>query len=312
MNTMMIREWAKGRGMACRMISFSRLAEVKARLEHMADEGALEPGFVRRSLSGFRYLEGRSVKEPRSLVLLALPRPAHIVTFHIDGQPSEYVLPPTYVSYTPTFETVRGWLWADLGLDAAQADLVHAPLKSPAAVAGLIRYGKNNIGYVPGMGSYLQLIGLAVSFPLDEDGEPLRIEDQMLENCRNCRACARACLTGAIGRDRFLLRAERCFTLLSESSDPIPETVSPPSTDCLIGCLKCQEVCPENKGLLKREHTGLVFDRRETECLLSDPAGRNLTLWNEMKEKFAALHATEGLGLMGRNMHFLLKRRNER
>jgi len=307
MNTSDLHDWAARRGMISRVIDFEALALVRSRLERLSSEGALEAGFVRGSLNGFRYLDGRTVKTPRSLVLLALPRPAHLVTFRLGERDIELVLPPTYVKYTPTFDLVRGWFRDDFGLDPSQADLVSAPLKSLAAAAGLILYGRNNLGYVPGLGSFIQLIGLATSFALEPDGELLRIEDRSLEACESCRACAKACLAGAIDRDRFLLRAERCFTLFSESNSPIPETMSPPSMDCLIGCLKCQEACPANKGLLRREHTGLVFDGRETEAMLSGFEGCESSLLADVRAKFSMLHSTEDVVLFARNLRVIVK-----
>jgi epoxyqueuosine reductase len=306
MKTSRLHEWAASRGMASRVVGLDALELVRSRLERLAAEGALEAGFVRGSLDGFRYLDGPTVETPRSIVLLALPRPAHLVTFRLGERDIDLVLPPTYVRYTPTFDLVRGWFRDDLGLDPSQADLVRAPLKSLAAAAGLIRYGRNNLGYVPGLGSFVQLIGLVTSLALEPDGELLRIEGRSLEACESCRACAKACLTGAIDGDRFLLRAERCFTLFSESNSPMPETISAPSMDCLIGCLKCQEVCPANKGLLRREHTGLVFDRRETEVMLSGLEECAAGLLADVRAKFLTLRTTEDIGLFARNLRLIV------
>jgi epoxyqueuosine reductase len=44
----------------------------------------------------------------------------------------------------------------------------------------------------------------------------------MMERCGNCEACLRACPTGAIGRDRFLLHAERCITFHNERRGEFP------------------------------------------------------------------------------------------
>ncbi len=311
METARVHDWAASRGMASRVVGLDALELVRSRLKRLAAEGALEGGFVRGWLDGFRYLSGCTVATPRSLVLLALPRPAHLVTFRGGERDIELVLPPTYVKYTPTFGLVRSWIRDDLGLGPGQADLVNAPLKSLAAAAGLIRYGRNNLGYVPGMGSFVQLVGIVTSFGLKPDGAPLRIEDRSLGACGSCRACAQACLTGAIDRDRFLLRAERCFTLFSESNALIPETMAPPSADCLIGCLKCQEVCPANKGFLKREHTGLVFEERETEAMLSGFDGCDAGFLDDLRAKFSTLQTTEDIGLFARNLRLIVKRRGD-
>lgn len=302
MNESQVHDWAAARGMAVGIVDIGGLELVRTRLERLAGEGALEAEFVRKSLSGFRYLEGRSVQTPRSLVLLAMPRPAHIITFSLAQGERDFLLPPTYVDYTPTFDLVRGWFRKELGLARDQVDLVSAPLKSLAAAAGLIRYGRNNVGYVPGMGSYVQLFGLATSFDFVPDGDLCSIEDQGLDLCRTCRACLKACPTGAIGEDRYLLRAERCYTLFSESIEPIPANLYPPSPDCLIGCLKCQEVCPVNKGLLKRERTGISFDRGETEVLLGDTEEREADAWADARKKLASLGMSEDTRVFIRNL----------
>jgi epoxyqueuosine reductase len=165
MDTQRIRDWAASRGMVSRVLPVDALESVRIRLEHLAADGLLDADFVRGSLGGFRYLDGCSVKSPRSLILLALPRPAHVIAFRHAGCDLELILPPTYVRYSQTFDLVRDWFLDDFGLGHDQADLVSAPLKSLSAAGGLIRYGKNNVGYIRGLGSYFQLIGLAVNFP---------------------------------------------------------------------------------------------------------------------------------------------------
>ncbi len=308
MDSKRIHDWADSRGMACRIMDPAAIDRARLRLDGFSSGGFLDPAFVRDSLSGFRYLQGRKVQEPRGLVMLALPRPAHSVRLEFEEGPREFYFPPTYVEYNPTFDVVLGWFRDDLGLGPREADIVSAPLKSLAAMAGLIRFGRNNIGYVDGFGSYVQLFGIVTRFPLEPDGEPRAVEDQVLDRCRDCRACANVCRAGAIGLDRFLLRAESCYVLASESHEPIPEGMTPPSTDCLIGCLKCQEVCPENKGLLRKVATGLSFDRRETEILLAEPENRPADAWQAIESKFATLHTTEKAGTLSRNLRWLRAR----
>ncbi len=308
MDTQRLHDWARSGGLACRVVGPEILGAARERLERLRDEGALEARFYRESLGGFRYLEGRRVRKPRSLVLLAMPRPAHSLTLEFEEGPRDYYLPPTYAAYNPTFDLVLGWFREGLGLEPDQADIVHAPLKSLAAMAGLIRYGRNNIGYVPGLGSYVQLFGIVTSFDLEPESGPCPVERQSLDRCRACRLCARACTAGAIDPDRFLLHAERCYVLFSESHDPLPETLSPPSTDCLIGCLKCQQVCPENKGLLRKEHTGIVLDREETEVFLSGGEQGPDSAWADIETRFLQLRTTEGLKTLSRNLRWLRAR----
>jgi len=308
MNTQQIHEWASARTMRSAVIGLEVLSAVRDRFDRLRADGLLDPKFFKDNLSELNYLDGCGINEPRSLILLASPRPAHIVTFRLRETVLRTILPPTYVDYRPFFERVREVFLSDLEVSAFNVNLLNAPLKSLAAAAGLIRYGRNNIGYVPGWGSYFQLVGLVTDYPLASDPGPRRIEDQVLDACRDCELCRRACPTAAIS-ERFLLRAERCYTLFSESLEwdtPVPPL---PRQNCLAGCLKCQTVCPENRGLLKRENTGLIFTQAETEAMLHDPDELESGLWQEIRSKLAALGLSFDAKLLARNFRVLIKRK---
>jgi epoxyqueuosine reductase len=142
--------------------------------------------------------------------------------------------------------------------------------------------------------------------------------DHMMKRCVRCRACVRACPTGAIREDRFLISAERCYTLFSESRKPLPAWVRPPKSPCLIGCLICQQVCPENKSRLKTAPSGVEFSAEETEAVIE--AGRRLAAAGRgaavgksdpslasARAKFGALGLTEDLDVVGRNLDVILR-----
>jgi epoxyqueuosine reductase len=86
-------------------------------------------------------------------------------------------------------------------------------------------------------------------------------------------ACVRTCPTGAIPEDRFLLRAERCLTYLNEKEAgvPFPEFVTSDAHNALVGCMRCQKICPYDKkvadwtvlrGELSLEETTLLLEGR--------------------------------------------------
>jgi epoxyqueuosine reductase len=302
-----IREWARRNGMLAAVAGLDGLSEARDRLGRLESEGLLDAEFTRLSLRGFLYLEGCRVEKPQAIVMLAVPRPAHVVTFQSCDGDLEMIAPPTYAHYRSTFDEVCAQLRADLGLSAREIDLISAPLKSLAALSGLIRYGRNNLGYAPGLGSYFQLIGLAACFPPASEAVS-DIEEREMERCRNCLACANACPTGAIEQTRFLLHAQRCYTFFSESPDPIPESIPVPETRCIMGCMICQEVCPENKGLLIYERSGIVFSHRETEAMLGDPLEREVKIWKDIRDKFALLDLSGDTGLFARNLRYLTRR----
>ena len=92
----------------------------------------------------------------------------------------------------------------------------------------------------------------------------------MMEPCQKCSACLRHCPTGAITSERFLLRAERCITFHNEepSNVPFPAWLDASWHNCLVGCLHCQSICPENKDFLAWVEEGAEFSAEETALLV--------------------------------------------
>ena len=65
-----------------------------------------------------------------------------------------------------------------------------APLKPLAVRLGLVRYGRNNVTYAPGMGSYIQLLGYLTdaSLPLPDGWRPQ--EPTLLPECERAAPAA--------------------------------------------------------------------------------------------------------------------------
>ena len=91
----------------------------------------------------------------RSIVIVAVPTPQMRIAFHWQGERVPVVAPPTYVSYTPRTESVQAVLAAWLQREGYRLAKPRLPLKTLAVRSGLADYGRNNICYVPGMGSFL-------------------------------------------------------------------------------------------------------------------------------------------------------------
>ena len=302
-----VQAWAKTRGYRVAVGSVSLLEEVRNGLRKRQEAGEIEAGFYRDNLEIFTYLDGVPLENPRSIILVAVPAPAHVLAFMVGDKRIETILPPTYVRYRKTFAEVRDNLAAALLGSSFRVELLNAPLKALGNRLGLISYGRNNVGYIEGLGSYFQLVGLVSDLPFKEKKIPSRPAETLLPRCGDCRICAAACPTGAIDRERILLHAGKCYTLFSESPNPIPENLEPPSPKCIIGCLRCQELCPENKGLLRHEQAAVSFDAEETEAFLgTNPAADGRAL-ERAQAKFEELGLTEGLLVFRRNLERLLR-----
>ena len=293
-------EWANEKGYRVGFAEISLLDVVKDKLERLRAKAEFAPGFFEANLGFFKYLEESSIKSPRALLIVAIPRSACILNFELERGSVETTLPPTYVEYRPLFENVRVELKNNVLGKNVRIETLQAPLKSLAAYIGLVSYGRNNITYIPEFGSYFQLAGYILDVPLIGVASEMQLV-QKLSLCSSCRACIRACPMGAITEDRFLIHAERCYTLYSESQQPIPASIEPPSPDCLIGCLRCQETCPANKGLLRREKAGISFTKEETVALLDDRDIQDRHLNESIYSKFRTLALTESVPILRRN-----------
>jgi epoxyqueuosine reductase len=312
-------EWAAERGYALAIAGMGVLEEVRKKLEERRSAGLIEAGFFEENLTTFRYLEGIGVAEPGYVVMVAVPSPVSVLRVRVGDRKIDALIPPTYIRYNATFADVLGDMKENALGRKTEAGTLKAPLKSLAVRMGLVSYGRNNITYVPGRGSGFQLCGYIVGTgegPVERD-VIAEGRETVLERCASCRACVEVCPTGAIREDRFLISAERCFTLLSESLRPIPAWARPPKALCLIGCMACQQACPENKGRLKTVPAGLEFTAEETEAVME--AGRRLEAGEGGREqsggsaafasaraKFDLLGMTEDLDAMGRNLEFFL------
>lgn len=308
-NAQVVQAWAKKRGYCVALGRAAIVEEVRRSIEGRRKSGEIDPAFFRENLEAFTYLEGISLRDPRSVIIIAVPKPAVILTFNWDGRKVETILPPTYLRYRPTFAEVRDDLGEAISSTGFRVELLNAPLKAIANRLGLVAYGRTNVGYIEDLGSFFQLVGLVSDMPFEEKDLPSAREETLLPRCLKCRICAAACPTGAIEKGRVLLHGEKCYTLFSESIQPIPEGLKPPSPDCLIGCLRCQQLCPENKGKLRREPAPVSFDEEETRAFLGLKPEAGGPAFDRALAKFKELGLTEGFPVFRRNLSRLLKKR---
>ena len=167
-----------------------------------------------------------------------------------------------------------------------------------------MRYGRNNITYAPGLGSYIQLLGYLTDavLPLPEGWQPG--EPELLPECASCGVCASLCPTGAIGEDRVLLHGERCLTFCNEMAGPWPDWLPADAHGWLVGCLHCQRACPANPALLV-EDSGVCFDPDETRALLDDTGDHGAPVWDGIRAKFERLGHPLFEPILGRNLKAL-------
>jgi len=285
-----LEAWAESQGLGLVYGSPEVIDMAKAGVDVLRTAGDLDPGFFGKVLDEeLRYLEGVSFPV-RSVIVLSRPCPGYHATFTLAEGPLRVPVPPIYGPYALLARDLRQTLQGG-ALAGSQLARLGAPIKSVASRFGLVTYGRNNITYSPGAGSYQQLIGLVCDLELPASGARLRTvgAPQMAPECEGCEACRKACPTGA------------------------------------IGCLLCQAACPMNRGRLSYADLEPAFTVEETAWLLREAETARATpapeaaaavspaadpLREAIKAKFQALGLPGGDVVAGRNLAaFLAARR---
>lgn len=235
----------------------------------------------------------------KSLFVVAIPSSVSVVRFDAGNGPVEATIPPTYV-YGRDESRALSLLRNSAG--EARIEPAPGPRKVLAARSGLALYGRNNLCYVEGMGSAARLAAFYCSLPLgtrtDSWGEP-----RVMDRCSTCGACVRNCPAGCFTEGRFIVGADRCLTFANESSGNDVTGLPRSWHNALVGCLRCQTVCPENAGRLRHVDSGESFSRNETAAIRD---ARDLeSLDPGIRERLARLNMDEYLDVLWRNLGLL-------
>ena len=126
-----------------------------------------------------------------------------------------------------------------------------------------------------------------------------------MELCRNCRLCQQACPTGAISDARFLIDAGRCLTYFNEREEEFPDWVKPEWHNAVIGCMRCQEICPLNRKLLNTARDfPASFTEKETLAIVQKTPFQELS--EETQLKLNELCLGEDYAVVARNIARLI------
>ncbi len=266
--------------------------------------GEFDEAFYLERIARLAEESNAEIPNPLSLFAVAVPDRPVRVRFTFQEKTVDAIVPPTYIhgerSDRAAEERVRKLL-APAGFSVARA---RGPRKAMLALSRLGQYGRNNLIYVAGLGSYHRPVVLVSDVPCDD--ALLREEPTALPRCRTCRACLAACPTHAIAEDRFLVRAERCLTFWNEKppDTPFPTWVHPEWHNALVGCLRCQEVCPENRPFIGSIVEGPCFDEETTRTFLAGATKTDLPV--EVQEALDEWDLTDFLDALPRNLGALI------
>jgi epoxyqueuosine reductase len=277
MQNQMLTDLLSPLGGVAHVVSIAHLPYLEQQIHNLRNKHLLEGEFNLEEIAGFNFQPPKETPEARSLILFAYPHYPTRFTFTRKGKERSYLVPPTYLrgleSDLRNIKPISDYL-KNNGFFLERALI---PKKLAAVCAGLGEYGKNNIVYVKGKGSFVRLGAYFSDLPVEEDywRDPV-----CMLRCEGCSTCLNACPTDAIDSDRFLLHAERCITFWNEKPADVefPDWLKPEMHNCLVGCMHCQFICPENLPYANLVNEGPVFSETETDWLISGKPLEDLPL----------------------------------
>jgi epoxyqueuosine reductase len=214
-------------------------------------------------------------------------------------------MPPTYREFIKIPREIELFLNDLLSRDNLHVyRAANLPEKLLAVHSGLSQYGRNNISYVPGMGSFYLLSAYYSDIPCKVDSWT---DISTMKTCERCTSCLDACPTNAITEERFLIHAERCITYQNEilTAENFPEWIEPTSHNCIIGCMHCQINCPQNKKFIDNIIEQEEFTEEETNYILEKKVLESLPA--QLISKLDRLNLKIYYGVLARNLKVLLE-----
>lgn len=112
--------------------------------------------------------------------------------------------------------------------------------RAVARRSGLGWFGKNNLLYVPGLGSWVVLGELITDVALPPD-EPISAP-----SCGDCQRCTMSCPTGALTTP-YRVNVRRCLSYITQMPGQVPRELRKMLGRRVWGCDVCQSVCPWNR-----------------------------------------------------------------
>jgi len=287
-------------GLKARTVSVIHLPELRENIERFQRQGMLEPGIVDVYMK-WSYDAAAALPGAKTVFIASVPQPVTRARFDFRGKSYTADVPPTYIGKVDDAR-VKAVLEAALTPGGFKVKWAILPVKTLAVRSGLARYGRNNVTYVAGSGSYQRLVAFYSDCPCARDSWG---ELAAMKTCEKCVKCREACPPRCIPEDRFLLHAEKCLTWHNEMERPLPDWVKPEWHNALVGCMVCQRVCPANRYQNDKIAPGPAFSEEETGSILQKPPLEKLP--EATRQKIESIAMDDSYDVLARNLAVLIK-----
>jgi len=288
-----------------RTVSIRRLDELREWMDKLEMSGRLSSNKTwRKYIQSFQYAAPQSLAQARSLVIMATPLKIAKIIFIDGGQKHTVMIPSGYVDDGLKLADYHNMLFQNRIIEKGRKlEMARLPLKQLAVRSGLAVYGKNNITFIDGYGSFHALLAFYTDQVLEDHWGRLK----MLRLCKGCSICLKECPTRAIRENDFVIDPARCITLYNELPEPMPAWIPASAHNALVGCLKCQYTCPGNEDVIQGQWDLGEVSEAETSLLLdgrSDAATES-----SLRSQLKRIGGGDNLPYIARNLKLILNAR---
>ena len=238
--------------------------------------------------------------EPLSFLVVAFQSSGGEIRLKHKGEEISLPIPPTYLDESTMQRLDETLKQAADGWQLAKVKGIS--LKLLAVMSGLGKYGRNSLCYIDGIGSNCNFCAYYTDIPCEGSAR----EPALMDDCDSCRLCVGNCPTGALG-GALPIEITRCLTMLNEFDAPMPDWLIPNVHHTVVGCLRCQEVCPVNATATSDKKEPLELSGEETSLLLERTPE---TLPSELESKITDYGIWKNfISLAGRNIALAIQAR---
>jgi epoxyqueuosine reductase len=286
-----------------RIISIDHLVDLQNEIKQLEENDYIDPELQLWLNNYYDFSIPNAMPEIKSLIAVASRSPQIRFLFDWKEKTHAITLPPTYLDYVTEARKINerlDALFVDSNFHFYEAK--NLPNKLIAVSSGLGLYGKNNLVYVDGFGSFVLLTVYYSDLPCTDE---MWVPIQRMKPCEKCNLCVINCPTAALTTERKTIKSGKCITKHNESNvESFPDWMDPSSHNSLVGCMRCQAVCPKNRKYVDQIIDHTHFNEEETRLIMGREAVDKLplSLFTRLEEANLLIH----YDYLARNLSVLL------